>query len=370
MIEKEVQANEHTSNSSCTKGLLWLKRCVPNTSSHAHLFADAPQAPASDTCALIPPQRAMQFVVGLMDKMQQDPMCSVAQAASDAYTEVLSPFHGWITSGIFKVALNVVPSREALFTKLALDTGADTLEADMGRFVSDFGGVLSKIHDYMVRASRCVPPAVTLMLACETELTCGSTLLSHSSRNRGRTRCPRALIFRTRSKEGARRNRSFLAIITGGKTNSFRRTRKRAFRALSLGAPRSRQLHGGNHGDLLPELLGDGNPDGHDVGGVAPKMHHDDGSVDLLELDDAPAGAREVRPDLIEHALHILCCQLEALSLVLNLLNLQNLLRGGGKRRRGGAKAVSGDRRHARVSDGAAFGSSERKHRRLPVSFP
>lgn len=119
MIEKEVQANEHTSNSSCTKGLLWLKR-------------------------------AMQFVVGLMDKMQQDPMCSVAQAASDAYTEVLSPFHGWITSGIFKVALNVVPSREALFTKLALDTGADTLEADMGRFVSDFGGVLSKIHDYMV----------------------------------------------------------------------------------------------------------------------------------------------------------------------------------------------------------------------------
>ncbi|QDZ23818.1 glycolipid transfer protein [Chloropicon primus] len=115
ILEGEVQRNEQTGNSSCTKGLLWLKR-------------------------------AMQFLVELLHILHQDKSSSVSDAANAAYEKVLQPYHGWITSGVFWGALKLVPSRETLYANLGQSA---TLEEDMGSFIAQFGAVLSKVHDYM-----------------------------------------------------------------------------------------------------------------------------------------------------------------------------------------------------------------------------
>ena len=70
ILEREVEKDEHTGNSGCTKGLLWLKR-------------------------------AMQFLVELLRILHQDKDASVSDAANAAYEKVLKPYHGWITSGVF-----------------------------------------------------------------------------------------------------------------------------------------------------------------------------------------------------------------------------------------------------------------------------
>uniref|UniRef100_A0A7S2Z8A6 Glycolipid transfer protein domain-containing protein n=1 Tax=Chloropicon laureae TaxID=464258 RepID=A0A7S2Z8A6_9CHLO len=116
ILEDEVAKNEQTDNSSCTKGLLWLKR-------------------------------AMQFLVELLGILHRDKDASVSTAANDAYTKVLQPYHGWITSGVFWAALKLVPSRDGLFEKLGGES--DKLHEDMGTFISQFEGVLSKIHSHM-----------------------------------------------------------------------------------------------------------------------------------------------------------------------------------------------------------------------------
>ena len=129
ILEREVEKNEHTGNSGCTKGLLWLKR-------------------------------AMQFLVELLRILHQDKDASVSDAANAAYEKVLKPYHGWITSGVFWGALKLVPSRETLYANLG---ESPTMEQDMGAFVSQFHEVLSKIHDYMVSLPSAPPLFLTLL---------------------------------------------------------------------------------------------------------------------------------------------------------------------------------------------------------------
>ena len=93
----------------------------------------------------------MQFLVELLRVLCQDKESSVSTAASAAYEKVLQPYHGWITSGVFTVALKIVPSRQGLFEKLGQ---SDNLEEEMTSFVAEFDAVLSKVHNYLV--SSCV----------------------------------------------------------------------------------------------------------------------------------------------------------------------------------------------------------------------
>ncbi len=90
----------------------------------------------------------MQFLVELLSILHRDKEASVSTAANDAYTKVLQPFHGWITSGVFWAALKLVPSRESLFEKLGGES--PQLHEDMGNFISQFSAVLSKIDAHMV----------------------------------------------------------------------------------------------------------------------------------------------------------------------------------------------------------------------------
>lgn len=49
----------------------------------------------------------MSFVAGLLRRLFDDRQVTLANAASDVYTETLYQYHGWITSAAFTVALKV-----------------------------------------------------------------------------------------------------------------------------------------------------------------------------------------------------------------------------------------------------------------------
>lgn len=49
----------------------------------------------------------MGFVAGLMRRLFDDRLVTLAAAASDVYTATLYQYHGWITSAAFTVALKV-----------------------------------------------------------------------------------------------------------------------------------------------------------------------------------------------------------------------------------------------------------------------
>mmetsp|Transcript_36904 Transcript_36904/g.104144 ORF Transcript_36904/g.104144 Transcript_36904/m.104144 type:complete len:175 (-) Transcript_36904:109-633(-) len=105
----------YAGSKSVTKGVLWLKR-------------------------------AMQFIIGVINKLVGDPAMSVAQAASAAYKEGLSKYHGMIVGGAFSIALNVVPSREGFLAKLE----SDDIDRDMRQLVELTTPILSEVDKFLV----------------------------------------------------------------------------------------------------------------------------------------------------------------------------------------------------------------------------
>ena len=59
----------------------------------------------------------MSFVAGLLRRLLDDRQVTLATAASDAYTDTLYQYHGWITSAAFTVALKVSQMRKLCLTK-------------------------------------------------------------------------------------------------------------------------------------------------------------------------------------------------------------------------------------------------------------
>lgn len=115
ILRDEVASGEHTGSSSCTKGLLWLKRLV-------YINTQLPSLPQCVNIFFIKTvntlhfpsflsHRAMQFVVALLNKLYTDRQISLSEAASETYYATLQQYHGWIVTGTFTVALKLVPSR-------------------------------------------------------------------------------------------------------------------------------------------------------------------------------------------------------------------------------------------------------------------
>ncbi|KAK9867885.1 hypothetical protein WJX84_000554 [Apatococcus fuscideae] len=115
IIEEEV-SKQDLGSSSCTKGLLWLKR-------------------------------AMEFVVALLKRLHDDQNVTLATAANEVYYATLYKYHGWITSSAFVLALKLVPSREVFFEKLG--TPGRGLMNEMYQFISAFSSVLAQIQKFL-----------------------------------------------------------------------------------------------------------------------------------------------------------------------------------------------------------------------------
>lgn len=113
----EKKSNAFAANTSCSKGLLWLKRFL-------------------------------EFVVVLVSKLAENRETETKEAASIAYAEKLKPFHGWVSSSAFSVVLQFPPARKGFVENLG---GETVLETDGKELVEKFGPVLKRIDDFLTK---------------------------------------------------------------------------------------------------------------------------------------------------------------------------------------------------------------------------
>mmetsp|Transcript_19346 Transcript_19346/g.58475 ORF Transcript_19346/g.58475 Transcript_19346/m.58475 type:complete len:209 (+) Transcript_19346:161-787(+) len=113
----EVASGEACGSRSATKGILWLKR-------------------------------AMEFVTALLQRLRDNRGETLPAAASEAYTETLYKYHGWVTSAAFTVALKLAPSRETFFQQFDLPPGADLME-QMQTCLKAFCPVLAAVQTFL-----------------------------------------------------------------------------------------------------------------------------------------------------------------------------------------------------------------------------
>ena len=131
MVEAEVAAGTASASSSCTKGLLWLKRFL-------------------------------EFTLRLLERLAREPESELGAAASAAYSATLAPFHGYLTTALFTAVLYAAPSRSSFERALGGGGEADMqrLRAQMASFTTHFGPLLSRIHMYLSEAGLDDPAVV------------------------------------------------------------------------------------------------------------------------------------------------------------------------------------------------------------------
>ncbi|URD74408.1 Glycolipid transfer protein (GLTP) [Musa troglodytarum] len=106
MVKKEVCEGSSRNKHSCSRAILWLARSIT-------------------------------FSVTLFQKLDKNPESSLAQVVEETYNDTLKPWHGWVASAAYKVAIMLVPERE-IFIRLLMGQGQDYdgLKQDIKIYVS------------------------------------------------------------------------------------------------------------------------------------------------------------------------------------------------------------------------------------------
>mmetsp|Transcript_14242 Transcript_14242/g.18173 ORF Transcript_14242/g.18173 Transcript_14242/m.18173 type:complete len:208 (+) Transcript_14242:320-943(+) len=127
LVREEQQSHEiwHSGLSPCSIALLWL-------------------------------YRAMAFMVRILTNVldaepEED---GLVDAVVQAYRQTLEPFHGWIASTAFSVAIGFVPSRRTFLNALVGDSGVsdETLLKEMRAFVDRFAPILTEVNDFFEKS--------------------------------------------------------------------------------------------------------------------------------------------------------------------------------------------------------------------------
>lgn len=119
ILKKEISDGKGTKGPSCSKALLWLTR-------------------------------SLDFTVALLQLLVEDLERNMVQAVQESYTNTLKPWHGWISSAAFKVALNLVPDSKGLITILmGKDKNKDDFKKELRTFISLLAPLLKEIHDVL-----------------------------------------------------------------------------------------------------------------------------------------------------------------------------------------------------------------------------
>lgn len=116
IVQDEVVSGTHGGSTSCTKGLLWLKR-------------------------------AMEFMLAILRNLLQRPDDSLAMVVGDTYSSTLMRFHGFIVSSAFTLAFKFVPSREVFLESLG---GGQAVNQQLAEFVNTWAPILQEVHQFMV----------------------------------------------------------------------------------------------------------------------------------------------------------------------------------------------------------------------------
>ncbi|XP_042492463.1 glycolipid transfer protein 3-like [Macadamia integrifolia] len=106
--------------------------------------------PTSSSRALVWLTRSMDFAVGLIDKLVKEPDQTIEQAVESSYDIALKPWHGWIASAAYKVALKLIPDRKTFICLLMVeDEDYGKLKEDLLSFVSLLLPLLDDIHSIL-----------------------------------------------------------------------------------------------------------------------------------------------------------------------------------------------------------------------------
>jgi len=94
--------------------------------------------------------RSMDFTLALLQKLAREPEQSMEQAVEESYNITLKPWHGWISSAAFKVALKLVPDNKT-FTNLLMgkDGSNETLKEETQTLITLLSSVLEEIHSIL-----------------------------------------------------------------------------------------------------------------------------------------------------------------------------------------------------------------------------
>ncbi|KAK8934627.1 hypothetical protein KSP39_PZI014351 [Platanthera zijinensis] len=106
ILKKEVDDGTARKRESCAKAVLWLTR-------------------------------SMNFSLALIKNIEKDSEWNLEQIVEESYKSTLKPWHGWISSAAYKVALKLLPEKE-VFSSLLMSKGqnCNILKVDIQKFVS------------------------------------------------------------------------------------------------------------------------------------------------------------------------------------------------------------------------------------------
>lgn len=106
ILKKEVSEGKAKKGPTCSKAFVWLTR-------------------------------SLDFSVSLIKLLVEDFERNMEQAVEDSYNITLKPWHGWISSAAYKIALKLVPDAKSLIDILkAKDADDDMLKKEMQTLIS------------------------------------------------------------------------------------------------------------------------------------------------------------------------------------------------------------------------------------------
>ncbi|KAL5779216.1 hypothetical protein ACOSQ2_009953 [Xanthoceras sorbifolium] len=119
ILKKEATEGNARKGPSCSKAFVWLTRSI-------------------------------DFSVALLQRLSQDPGQKMEQAVEESYIVTLKPWHKWISSAAFKVALKLVPDNVTFINLLlAKDETYDTLKEEIQTLISLLEPFLEEIHSIL-----------------------------------------------------------------------------------------------------------------------------------------------------------------------------------------------------------------------------
>ncbi|KAJ3675516.1 hypothetical protein LUZ60_004558 [Juncus effusus] len=119
IIDKEVKDGIARKPDSCSKSILWLSR-------------------------------SMDLAVEILKEVEKNSEMEFKEIIEEAYRKTLKPWHGWISSAAYKIALKLIPERE-IFVGLLKTKGEDyeIFQGQILKFAASIQPLLDEIHELM-----------------------------------------------------------------------------------------------------------------------------------------------------------------------------------------------------------------------------
>ncbi|CAN6458543.1 unnamed protein product [Victoria cruziana] len=119
MVKKEAEEGSARKPVSCTRAVFWLTR-------------------------------SMDFAMIFLSKLVEEADRDLIQIIDESYNMTLQPWHGWISSAAYKVALKLIPERKVVMN-LIMEEREDhgAIKEEINSLVSSFTPILIEIHAFL-----------------------------------------------------------------------------------------------------------------------------------------------------------------------------------------------------------------------------